>query len=432
MGGSYPFTDHTWEQDGNGYSLMSVGFPQNAGMQTTGSATLTSIAGQPIGCAGACVQTRWHGDVPPTLPAVIISFPAGLAQNFFTSVTITKNGGTPTVFTSASAQFNPVEDGSPPANDLTIWSWHVTNDADYFVNGVSTTLVFDFTTLATVPNVVGDTLSAATSAITGASLVLGTVTSILAGSHTVGTIAAQNPAAGSMVTAGSSVDVTEYVAAATVPDVTSLLLATAESDITGAGLTVGTITSVFGFPDGTISSQNPAPGTSVLPGTAVNLVEFQTGVTGVIPAFLNDELILGGYFGGKLNMVEFVYVPGRTPFLQGATNLILNRYKQEPTDSRQRGVDYTYFVVPGEVVTNVVIVGISAQGVLQEDTLPLVTPVVVTNVVIDPAGLKFAYTLTGGQNGIEYTVQFRTTTTLQTSNVEEIFSINFLIEDGFP
>ncbi len=151
------------------------------------------------------------------------------------------------------------------------------------------------------------------------------------------------------------------------------------------------------------------------------------------PNCIFDEAIYGGYFGGQLNLVEFTYMPGRTPFEEGATNLIINRYKQEPTDSRQRGVDFTQFAVPGELLQTVAVTGISAQGVPQANTSPLVTPLVITNVIIDPVTqLKFGYTVSGGQNGIEYTVQFTTTTSIQTETLEEIFSINIMIEDSFP
>ncbi len=151
------------------------------------------------------------------------------------------------------------------------------------------------------------------------------------------------------------------------------------------------------------------------------------------PHTIFDEAIFGAYFGGQLNLVEFTYMPGRTPFEEGATNLIINRYKQEPADVRQRGVDFTQFAVPGEILTGVTVTGISAQGVPQAQTSPLVTPLVITNVVIDPVTqLKFAYSVSGGQNGIEYTVQFTTTTSIQTATLEEIFSVNIMIEDAFP
>jgi Concanavalin A-like lectin/glucanases superfamily len=154
---------------------------------------------------------------------------------------------------------------------------------------------------------------------------------------------------------------------------------------------------------------------------------------GTTPNFLDDEQIGGAYVNSKLTLVEFTYLPSREPFLEGATNLIINRYKQEPTDVRQRGVDYTYFVVSGEVIQSVAVTGISAQGVPQASTNPLVTPLVVTDVIVDPqTQLKFAYTVSGGQDGVEYTIQFTTITQVQTSTVEEIFSINVLVEDSFP
>ena len=79
------------------------------------------------------------------------------------------------------------------------------------------------------------------------------------------------------------------------------------------------------------------------------------------------------------------------------------------------------------------VTGISAQGVPQASTSPVVTPLVITDLVIDPVTqLKFGYTVSGGQNGIEYTVQFTTTTNIQTETLEEIFSINIMIEDSFP
>lgn len=161
-------------------------------------------------------------------------------------------------------------------------------------------------------------------------------------------------------------------------------------------------------------------------------------LTYVVPStvnlgFINDEGIGGAYFYGVLNLVEFVYMPERDPFLEGATNMVLNRYKQEPSDNRQRGVDYTFFLVPGEYLQNVTVSGIYVNGILQTLTSPLVTPLVISTVVIDPlTKAKFAYSGSGGQDGTEYTVQFTTVTQIQTSAVTEIFSINILVEDSFP
>jgi hypothetical protein len=212
-----------------------------------------------------------------------------------------------------------------------------------------------------------------------------------------------------------------------VPDVTGETVTQAETDIVAAGFTVGTVTGVPGSPPGIVVSQSPSGLQPV--GTAIDLIVTQAGV---IPNFFDDELMFGAYFGGVLNLVEFVYLPEREPFLASPSPMIINRYLQEPTDNRQRGVDYHFFLVPGETIQTLAVTGISAQGVLQVDTNPLVTPLVITNLLLDPSGTKFAYNVSGGQDGIEYEVQFTTTTQIQTSTVEEIFSIRILVQDQFP
>ena len=57
-----------------------------------------------------------------------------------------------------------------------------------------------------VPNVVGLTQAAATTAITGAGLVLGTVTTQYSGSVPAGSVISQNPLGGASVAPGSAVD----------------------------------------------------------------------------------------------------------------------------------------------------------------------------------------------------------------------------------
>jgi hypothetical protein len=283
---------------------------------------------------------------------------------------------------------------------------------------------------ATVPDVTGDTLAAATAAITGVGLVVGTMTYV-ANAAPAGTVFIQSPVGGTVVLIGSAVNLTISLGLNTVPNVVGDDLPTATAAITGAGFVVGVIGYIVSaaFP-GTVVDQNPTAGSLGLPGAPVN---FDISLAGIPPNILYDELIFGAYFGGQLNLVEFTYMPGRTPFEEGATNLIINRYKQEPTDTRQRGVDFTPFVVPGEILQSVVVSGIRAQRVPQAQTNPLVTPLVISNVIIDPVtNLKFAFTASGGQNGIEYTVQFTCKTNIQSQTLEEIFSINVMVEDMFP
>ena len=57
----------------------------------------------------------------------------------------------------------------------------------------------------------------------------------------------------------------------TVPDVVGQVQAAAEGAITGASLTVGTVTTANSptVPAGSVISQDPAAGASVAPGTAV-------------------------------------------------------------------------------------------------------------------------------------------------------------------
>ena len=57
-----------------------------------------------------------------------------------------------------------------------------------------------------VPNVVGDTQAAATTAITGAGLVVGTVTAAPSGTVPSGDVISESPVAGTSVAAGSAVN----------------------------------------------------------------------------------------------------------------------------------------------------------------------------------------------------------------------------------
>jgi len=200
----------------------------------------------------------------------------------------------------------------------------------------------------------------------------------------------------------------------------------------GAVLTYTDIVGVLGTHTYDVFAYDPVDASVVSPESNVITLIYSAGVIGITNCIF-DEAIYGCYFGGQLNLVEFTYMPGRTPFEEGATNLIINRYKQEPTDVRQRGVSFVPFVIPGELLQSVVVSGINAQGVPQAQTNPLVTPLVISNVVIDPVTqLIFGYTVSGGQDGIEYTVQFTTITNVQQETLEEIFSINFMVEDSFP
>jgi beta-lactam-binding protein with PASTA domain len=119
------------------------------------------------------------------------------------------------------------------------------------------------------PNVEGLTQAAATTAITGAKLKVGTVTQQTSGTAATGSVISQDPASGSSVAQGSPVNLvlSSGPQMVTVPNVEGMTQATASAAIAGAKLTVGTVNAT-----GKVVSQDPAKGSSVAQGSSVNLV----------------------------------------------------------------------------------------------------------------------------------------------------------------
>ncbi len=135
-----------------------------------------------------------------------------------------------------------------------------------------------------VPYVIGQIQTAATTAITGAGLKLGTVTTQSSSTVTAGNVISQNPLAGASVTAGSAVNlvVSSGPAPVTVPNLVGQKQAAATTAITGAGLKLGNVTtqSSSTVTAGNVISQNPLAGASVTAGSAVNLVVSSGSVAG--------------------------------------------------------------------------------------------------------------------------------------------------------
>jgi serine/threonine-protein kinase len=125
-----------------------------------------------------------------------------------------------------------------------------------------------------VPNVVNQTQTAATAAITGAGLVLGTVTQRSSTTVVAGSVISQNPSAGTSVSLGSQVALVVSTGPVAVPNVVNLTQAAATTSLTGAGLALGAVSqqSSATVPSGSVISQNPAAGTGVAAGSAVALV----------------------------------------------------------------------------------------------------------------------------------------------------------------
>src|SRR6267154_2313512 len=131
----------------------------------------------------------------------------------------------------------------------------------------------------TVPNVVGQTQAAATSAITGAGLTLGAVAMQSSSTVPSGSVISESPPGGTRVASGSAVNLVvssgpSQVAQVTVPNVVGQTQAAATSAITGAGLTLGAVAmqSSSTVPSGSVISESPPGGTKVASGSAVNLV----------------------------------------------------------------------------------------------------------------------------------------------------------------
>ncbi len=143
---------------------------------------------------------------------------------------------------------------------------------------------------ATVPDIFGLTEAAANSAITSASLVVGTVTSAYSSTVAAGLVKSQSPAAGATVLVGSAVDYVLSLGPAPttiVPDVVGLSVSAARVLLEAALLTMGSQTSVYNatVPVGTIFQQAPTPGLTVLIGTGVD-VRVSLGVAPITVPFL--------------------------------------------------------------------------------------------------------------------------------------------------
>ena len=143
-----------------------------------------------------------------------------------------------------------------------------------------------------VPSVVGQTQAAATTAIQGAGLSVGTVTRQASSTVASGTVISESPVAGTQVNPGSAVNlvVSSGPAQVAVPNVVGDTQAAATTAITGAGLVLGTVTNQASstVAAGSVISESPAAGTQVNPGSAVNLVVSSGPGTVAVPNVVGD------------------------------------------------------------------------------------------------------------------------------------------------
>jgi beta-lactam-binding protein with PASTA domain len=127
---------------------------------------------------------------------------------------------------------------------------------------------------AIVPNLVGQTVSAAQTWLTATGLVSGAVTAVFDAAQ-AGRVIGLQPAAGTEVAVGSTVAMTASrgPATVTVPDLVGGTEASGATTLAGLGLSVGTVTHAFDArAAGQVASQSPAAGTVVGAGASVSFV----------------------------------------------------------------------------------------------------------------------------------------------------------------
>jgi beta-lactam-binding protein with PASTA domain len=123
-----------------------------------------------------------------------------------------------------------------------------------------------------VPDITGQTLNVGEAVIVADNLAVGNVTQASSDTVPAGSIISVNPTPGTLVDAGTSIDI--VVSGITVPDETGQPQATAESALTAAGLAIGNVTQAVSgvVQSGAVISENPGAGTVVGSGTAIDLV----------------------------------------------------------------------------------------------------------------------------------------------------------------
>ena len=129
----------------------------------------------------------------------------------------------------------------------------------------------------TVPNVVGDSQSDATSALKSAKLSVGAISSSYSDTVEEGCVISQSVTAGSSVDTGTTVNLVvslgKKVSYVTVPSVVGKSFSDAQSTLSNYGLSAvqGSTQSSDSYSSGVVISQDPAAGTSVESGSSITL-----------------------------------------------------------------------------------------------------------------------------------------------------------------
>jgi beta-lactam-binding protein with PASTA domain len=203
----------------------------------------------------------------------------------------------------------------------------------------------------TVPDVVGDTDTAARAAIAAASLIVGTVTSISGG--TPGVVAAQSPVGGTPVSSGSAVDLVEYEGDVVPNIIDTSLAVVAPGILAAAGLVVGIVSYQASgvIIAGNVISQSPTAGSFVSAGSAVNLV-----VSSGLPALTVPDL-----FGlSRTDAINALIAVGLVP---GAIGSAPSQFVP-PGEVQAQNPSAGIAVAVGSIVSFVLSLGTPAVGTL--------------------------------------------------------------------
>jgi len=237
------------------------------------------------------------GPTPILVPDVIGQLQA-LAESTIVSDGFTV--GTVTGVSSSVIQAGEVVDQSPLGNTLAVPG-----------SAVDITVSTGPAPVA-VPDIVGLDQASAESDIVSAGLIVGTISTANSASVPSGDVIEQSPLDGTLVPPGSAVAMTVSLGPAPilVPDVTGQAQATAESNITGDGFTVGTVTTANSntVPAGDVIDQAPLGNTLALPGTPVDITVsigpapvLVPDVVGQAQALAESNIVGDGFIVGTIS-----------------------------------------------------------------------------------------------------------------------------------
>jgi len=340
------------------------------------------------------------GEVAFPVPAVGTFVAAGSSVNLFMSgvtvpaVTgqakaaaqsaITGAGLTVGAVTRASSQTVPVGSvisQNPAAGDVVL----VATAVDLVVSAIP------------VPDVVNQVLGTGEAVIAALNLTVGNVTPVSGGTVAPGNIVSESPAGGTLVDAGTAVDI--VVSGITVPDETGQPSSVAGSAITAAGLAVGNVTQAASgvVASGVVISENPAGGAIVTPGTPVDLV-ISTGI---------GQLIVPDVVG---------FTQGNATKAIQNTGLLVGAVTMATSASVSAGSVISESPAAGSPVNAGAAVSlvVSSGSSLQSIRVTLVNPSIVP-------GMTVQFTATGTLNG---TTQNLTNQVIWSSTVTGVATIN--------